>query len=132
MARPSVGCHIGAVRVGNRGDTSSYCSTQGASGESICQPKTDLQSFVFGGVVNETGWSSPVIAWLLGLLQSAFAYLGFDLVYHVSEEMRDPRKQAPRAVNWTIIISAVSGMAVLLAMLFCISDLETTLSTRYG
>ena len=79
-----------------------------------------------------TGWSSPVIAWLIGLLQSAFAYLGFDLVYHISEEMRDPKRQAPRAANWTIGISAVSGMAVLLAMLFCISDLESILSTPYG
>jgi len=90
------------------------------------------QSFVFGGVVNLTGWSSPVIAWLLGLLQSAFAYLGFDLVYHISEEMRDPKRQAPRAVNWTIIISALSGMAVLLAILFCIADLDKVLATPYG
>jgi len=87
---------------------------------------------VFGGVVNRTGWNSPVIAWLLGLLQSAFAYLGFDIVYHISEEMRDPKRQAPRAVNWTIIISAVSGMAVLLSMLFCIADIESVLSTAYG
>lgn len=87
---------------------------------------------MFGGVVNRTGWNSPVIAWLLGLLQSAFAYLGFDLVYHISEEMRDPKRQAPRAVNWTIMISAVSGMAVLLAMLFCIADIESVLSTAYG
>lgn len=87
---------------------------------------------MFGGVVNRTGWNSPVIAWLLGLLQSAFAYLGFDIVYHISEEMRDPKRQAPRAVNWTIIISAVSGMAVLLSMLFCIADIESVLSTAYG
>jgi choline transport protein len=78
-----------------------------------------------------TGWNSIVIAWLLGLLQSAFAFLGFDLIYHISEEMPNPSIHAPKAVNSTIAVSAVSGMAVLLAILFCIPDLESVLSTSY-
>ncbi|WVW83085.1 hypothetical protein I302_105103 [Kwoniella bestiolae CBS 10118] len=88
-------------------------------------------SFVFGGIENLTGWNSMVIAWLLGLLQSAFAYLGFDVIYHISEEMPNPKKDGPKAVLWTIIISALSGMAVLLAMLFCITDVDHVMSTPY-
>ncbi|WWC88938.1 uncharacterized protein L201_003853 [Kwoniella dendrophila CBS 6074] len=88
-------------------------------------------SFVFGSVNNMTGWDSMVIAWLLGLLQSAFAYLGFDLIYHISEEMPDPKREGPKAVTWTIIVSAVSGMAVLLAMLFSITDISAVISTPY-
>ncbi|OCF40042.1 hypothetical protein I317_06180 [Kwoniella heveanensis CBS 569] len=89
-------------------------------------------SFVFGGLSNLTGWDSMVMAWLLGLLQSAFAYLGFDAIYHISEEMPNPRTDGPRAVAWTIIISFVSAMAVLVSMLFCVVDLERVLSTPYG
>lgn len=79
-----------------------------------------------------TGWDSIVIAWLLGLLQSAFSFLGFDLVYHISEEIPNPSIQAPRAVKSTIAISVISGLGVLLAVLFCIPDLEAVLSTSYG
>ncbi|WRT67526.1 uncharacterized protein IL334_004498 [Kwoniella shivajii] len=86
-------------------------------------------SSVFGGLNNATGWNSMVIAWLLGVLQSAFAYLGFDLIYHISEEMPHPRTQGPSAVIWTIIVSAGSGMAVLLAILFCIPSLDNVIST---
>ncbi|WWC93171.1 hypothetical protein V866_000004 [Kwoniella sp. B9012] len=88
-------------------------------------------SFVFGGLENLTGWNSMVIAWLLGLLQSAFAYLGFDVIYHISEEMPNPRRDGPKAVTWTIGVSALSGMAVLLAMLFCITDVDHVMSTLY-
>ncbi|WWC62351.1 uncharacterized protein I303_104947 [Kwoniella dejecticola CBS 10117] len=94
-------------------------------------PTRASASFVFGGLNNTTGWNSIVIAWLLGLLQSAFAYLGFDLIYHISEEMPNPRKDGPKATMWTIIISALSGMAVLLAMLFCITDITSVVSTPY-
>ncbi|KAK6911064.1 hypothetical protein I203_105099 [Kwoniella mangroviensis CBS 8507] len=88
-------------------------------------------SFVFGGLENLTGWNSMVIAWLLGLLQSAFAYLGLDVIYHISEEMPNPRRDGPRAVTWTIVVSGLSGMAVLLAMLFCITDVDHVMSTPY-
>jgi len=38
-----------------------------------------LQSFVFTGVYNFSGWDSTAIAWLIGLLNSSFAFVGFDL-----------------------------------------------------
>ncbi|OCF57852.1 hypothetical protein L486_05317 [Kwoniella mangroviensis CBS 10435] len=96
----------------------------------VCS-RSDAQSFVFGGLENLTGWNSMVIAWLLGLLQSAFAYLGLDVIYHISEEMPNPRRDGPRAVTWTIVVSGLSGMAVLLAMLFCITDVDHVMSTPY-
>lgn len=40
-------------------------------------PNYESGRFVFGGYVNETGWNNGV-AWILGLLQSAFGLTGFD------------------------------------------------------
>lgn len=90
------------------------------------------QSFVFGGLYNVSGWDSMVIAWLIGTLQAAFSFLGFDLVYHISEEMPNPRREAPRVVNMTIVIGGISGSLVTLAMLFAVQDIDSLLGSEYG
>jgi choline transport protein len=73
-----------------------------------------------------------VIAWLLGILQSAFSFLGFDIVYHISEELPNPRREGPKVVNMTIIVGGFSGILVTLAMLFSVSDIEAVLGTAYA
>jgi len=73
-----------------------------------------------------------VIAWLLGILQAAFSFLGFDLVYHISEEMPSPRREGPKVVNMTILIGGISGVLVTLAMLFAVPDVEAILATPLG
>ena len=90
------------------------------------------QAFVFGGVANSTGWSSTGLAWLIGLLQSQYAFIGFDIVYHVSEEIPTVKKVGPRAANATILFSGVSAWIVLVCVLFCIPDVDRVLNTDYG
>lgn len=53
---------------------------------SCATPNYQSASFVFGGFINESGWPDG-LAWLLGLLQGAFALTGFDAVIHMIEEM---------------------------------------------
>ncbi|WVQ78062.1 hypothetical protein IAT38_000143 [Cryptococcus sp. DSM 104549] len=88
--------------------------------------------FVFGGIANGTGWDSTVIAWLIGLLQSSYAFIGFDIIYHVSEELPDPKKTGPRAANWTIMFSGISAWVIIVCILFSISDVDRVLGTSYG
>jgi amino acid transporter len=40
-------------------------------------PNYESSQFVFRSYINETGWNNGV-AWILGLLQSAFGLTGFD------------------------------------------------------
>ncbi|WWC87420.1 uncharacterized protein L201_002309 [Kwoniella dendrophila CBS 6074] len=89
-------------------------------------------SFVFASVTNATGWNSPVIAWLIGLLPSSYAFIGFDIVYHVSEEMPNAKKEGPTAANWTIAFSGISAWVIIVCVLFSISDLDRVLGTSYG
>lgn len=93
-------------------------------------PKASAK-WVFGGTNNATGWDSIVIAWLIGLLQSSYAYVGFDIVYHVSEEMSNPKKDGPTAANWTILLSGASSWIVIVCLLFSIEDLDRVLNTPY-
>lgn len=72
------------------------------------------------------------IAWLLGLLQSAFSFIGFDLVFHISEEMQNPKRDGPRVLHATIIIGGISGIVVLLCLLFAAKDIDALLGSVYG
>lgn len=63
--------------------------------------------FVFTDFKNETGWSDGM-AWILGLLQSALSLIAFDVVLHMTEEMPNPSRDAPRAMMYSIVIGGVT------------------------
>ncbi|KAL2207051.1 amino acid transporter [Sarocladium strictum] len=92
--------------------------------------KTDA-SFVFTDFNNETGWPDGV-AWILGLLQSVLSLVGIDVVLHMSEEMPNPSRDAPRAMMVTIAVGAVTGVGFILTMLFCLTDLDAILASPTG
>jgi amino acid transporter len=64
-------------------------------------------SYVFTSFANETGWSDGM-AWILGLLQSALSLIGFDVVLHMTEEMPNPTRDAPRAMMYAIGVGGVT------------------------
>lgn len=88
-------------------------------------------SYVFRDFQNLTGWNAP-FATCLGLLQSAFGMCCYDAPSHMTEEIKDARKQAPRAIVMAVYIGCFTGFAWLVALCFCIGDLESTGSTPTG
>lgn len=68
--------------------------------------KTDAR-YVFTSFNNETNWPNGV-AWILGLLQSALSLTAFDVVLHMTEEMPNPRRDAPRALVYAIAVGGVT------------------------
>jgi choline transport protein len=50
----------------------------------------------------------------------------------MTEEMKDARKQAPRAIVMSVYIGAITGFLFLVAMCFCIGDIETTATSTTG
>jgi amino acid transporter len=84
---------------------------------------------VFGGTANQTGYSSLSIAWLIGLLQCQYAFCGFDLVYHISEEMPNAKRDGPRAAKLTIVVSAVIAWFTIVCVLFCVPDVDEVLNS---
>jgi choline transport protein len=88
-------------------------------------------SFVFGEFQNFTGFNAPYGA-IVGLLQSAFGMCCYDAPAHMTEEIRNARKQAPRAIIMAVYIGAVTGFVFLISLSFCMGDLETTAGTATG
>ncbi|KAF4345217.1 choline transporter [Fusarium beomiforme] len=93
-------------------------------------PKTDARQ-VFTDFTNETGWPDG-ISWILGLLQSALSLIGFDVVLHLTEEMPNPSRDAPRAMLLAIVIGGVTGFLFILVILFCLTDPATILASNTG
>ncbi|KAK1917992.1 hypothetical protein P3342_000710 [Pyrenophora teres f. teres] len=88
-------------------------------------------SYVFSDFQNFNGWNAPY-ATCLGLLQSAFGMCCYDAPSHMTEEIKNARKQAPRAMVMSVYIGFFTGFAWLIALCFCIGDLEATGSTATG
>ncbi|KAF2030915.1 GABA permease [Setomelanomma holmii] len=87
--------------------------------------------YVFSGFQNFTGWNAPYAA-CLGILQSAFGMCCYDAPSHMTEEIKNARKQAPRAIIMSVYIGFFTGFIWLIALCFCIGDLEETGSTATG
>ncbi|KAE9369601.1 amino acid transporter [Stipitochalara longipes BDJ] len=88
-------------------------------------------SFVFKDFQNFTGFGTAYAS-LLGLLQSAFGMTGYDATAHMTEEMKDARKDAPKAIIWAVWIGAITGFIFLVAVCFCIVDIDAAASTPTG
>ncbi|KAM3505973.1 hypothetical protein MY11210_007748 [Beauveria gryllotalpidicola] len=88
--------------------------------------KTDAE-YVFTKFKNETNWPDGV-AWILGLVQSALSLTGFDVVLHMTEEMPNPRRDAPRALIYTIAVGGLTSFLFILVILFCLTDPTSVLT----
>jgi amino acid transporter len=68
------------------------------------------------------------LGFLLGLLQAAWTFTGYDASAHVSEETRDPTRNAPWGIFLSVLVSAVFGWVLLLAVTLAIGDLGATVT----
>lgn len=60
--------------------------------------------------------SSYGLGFCLGLLQAQWTFTGYDASAHVTEETVDPRRNAPRGILTSVLVSGVAGWALLLAL----------------
>jgi len=59
----------------------------------------------------------------LGLLQAAWTFTGYDASAHVTEETKDPARNAPRGMVLSVVVSAVAGWLLLAVVTLAIQDL---------
>jgi urea carboxylase system permease len=64
-----------------------------------------------------------VYAFLASALMAAYVMYGFDSAGELSEETRDPRRTAPRAIVGALVVSGVGGGLLLLGALMASPDL---------
>jgi choline transport protein len=88
--------------------------------------------YVFKQFVNQTGWSSDAVVFLIGLLPGLTAINGFDSAAYMAEEMSQPARQVPQVMFISAVASAISGLPMILVYMFCITDPENLLDPIGG
>ncbi|KAF2469112.1 amino acid transporter [Lindgomyces ingoldianus] len=87
-------------------------------------------SFVFTTFLNEGGWNSQAISFFVGLPTTAMSLLGADSAVHMSEEIQCAATVVPQALTYTMLINGTLALAMAIAMIFCIGDLEKALAAQ--
>ncbi len=83
-------------------------------------------SWVFTKTLNNSGLSgvSFFFIFLLGFLQAQYTFTGYDASAHMSEETREASRTAAKGVVNSVIVSAIAGWVLILALTFAIKDLN--------
>jgi amino acid transporter len=68
------------------------------------------------------------MGFLLGLLQAAWTFTGYDASAHVSEETVDPSRVAPRGIILSVAVSGLVGWVMLGAVTLAIGNLQQTVA----
>ena len=71
-------------------------------------------------------------SFFVGLITTVFAFVGADGAIHMSEEIRNASTVVPKALVVSIGLNGLMGFAMLIAILFCIGDIDNALSSPTG
>lgn len=84
-------------------------------------------STVFASFVNTGGWESQALSFFVGFPTIAASLLGADCAVHMSEEIRSAATVVPRALVYTIWLNGLLAFAMVIALMFCLGDLDAAL-----
>jgi urea carboxylase system permease len=82
-----------------------------------------------GALLHQTGASGGFAAFIVSALMAAYVMVGFDSAGELSEETRDPRRTAPRAILRALAASGAGGALLLLAAILAAPSLGKDLAT---
>lgn len=88
-------------------------------------------SVVFTTFLNEGGWPTQALSFLVGFPSGAASLIGADCAIHLSEEIQSAATVVPRAIMYTILINGALALSVLVGMLFCLTDIESALEASH-
>jgi amino acid transporter len=83
-------------------------------------------SWVFSKTLNNSGLSGVgfVFIFMLGFLQAQYTYTGYDASAHLSEETHEASRTAAKGVVNSVLVSAIAGYVLIMALTFAIKDLD--------
>ncbi|MCJ1465810.1 hypothetical protein MMC07_004429 [Pseudocyphellaria aurata] len=84
---------------------------------------------VFAVFSNSGAFATQGVSFFVGLVTSVFAFVGADGAIHMCEEIKEASIVVPRSLIISITINGVLGLSMLLAVLFCIGNLDDALNT---
>ena len=90
------------------------------------QPLDFLLSFTSSSAIH----APYVWLFMLGLLQAAWTYTGYDASAHVAEETLDPRRRAPWGIVLSVAVSGLFGYLLVLSLTWAIPSISMVRSAR--
>ncbi|RWA07855.1 hypothetical protein EKO27_g7246 [Xylaria grammica] len=87
---------------------------------------------VFTEFMNIGGWQTQGLSFFIGIIASVFNFLGADGAVHMSEEIQNAAVIVPRAMVFSVLLNGALGFGVLVAILFCLGDVEMALASPTG
>ncbi len=88
--------------------------------------------FVFGHIVNNTGFSSTLYVVLIGLLLAQYTFTGYDASAHMTEETHEASRSGPRGIVMSIVVSLFAGWVLLIGLTFAIQNYNAELASATG
>ncbi|EXJ61484.1 uncharacterized protein A1O5_11800 [Cladophialophora psammophila CBS 110553] len=71
-------------------------------------------------------------SFFVGLITTVFAFIGADGAIHMSEEIKNASTVVPQSLVASIALNGTMGFAMLIAILFCIGNIDNALSSATG
>lgn len=87
-------------------------------------PNKPSAEWVFTYFENDTGFSSNIYAFCIGLLQSQYTLSGFDSASQVSNETVNASINAPKGILYAIGSASICGLVFLIGVNFCVQDFQ--------
>ncbi|KAL8815181.1 MAG: hypothetical protein Q9223_005662 [Gallowayella weberi] len=95
-------------------------------------PTHQNAKFVFANFVNNTGWSQNGIAFIVGLINTNWAFACLDCATHLSEEIARPERMIPVAILGTVAIGFVTSWTYSVALFFSMNNVDDLVGTSTG
>ncbi|KAJ5226971.1 choline transport protein [Penicillium citrinum] len=87
---------------------------------------------VFTHFLNLGGFPSQGLSFFVGMVGCMFAFAGGDAAVHMSEEITNASTAVPASIMLSVLINGSLGFGMLIAMLFCLGDIELALESPTG
>ncbi len=91
----------------------------------IFAPRQPLSFLLTGAPKRDGAW---IPGFLVGLLQAAWTFTGYDASAHASEETHDAANAAPRGIITSVIASAIADWVLILVVTLAIGSLPDTIA----
>ncbi|KAK2742936.1 hypothetical protein FQN57_005066 [Myotisia sp. PD_48] len=98
----------------------------------VCSSPKNPVEFVFNTFINNTGWKSDGMGFIVGLIYPTWCYSGIDNAVHMAEEIKDARRALPIVLISTVGMGFATMIITSLTLSFTISDLGPIISSTTG
>ncbi|KAI5284395.1 hypothetical protein KEM54_001366 [Ascosphaera aggregata] len=88
--------------------------------------------FVFATFINNTGWKSSGMAYIVGLINPNWVFACLDSATHMAEEVGRPERSIPIAIMGTVAIGFVTAWFYCMSMFFSLRDFQALLKSPTG